>query len=86
MAPCMLEFTSDILKRVWQHKNRFIAGFTKDYDLHILVWFEIHETMESAIIREKSIKRWRRQWKLELVNKLNPYWSDLYDELVKSTK
>ncbi len=78
--------TSNLAKRIWQHKNRLIDGFTKDYALDMLVWFEVHDAMESAILREKRIKRWRRNWKLELVNKLNPYWHDLYDELVTESK
>ena len=74
--------TSDIVKRVWEHKNDVVEGFTKRYGIHALVWYEMHETMESAIVREKTIKGWKRQWKLELIEKENPQWADLYDSLI----
>jgi putative endonuclease len=74
--------TSDIIKRIWEHKNDAVEGFTKRYGVHILVWYEMHQTMESAITREKQIKDWKRQWKLELIEKENPQWTDLYDGLV----
>ena len=74
--------TSDLIKRVWQHKNDLVEGFTKRYGVHILVWFEPHETMESAIAREKAIKEWKRQWKLKLIEGSNPEWRDLYEELL----
>jgi putative endonuclease len=73
--------TSDLIKRVWEHKNDAAEGFTRKYRVHTLVWYEVHETMESAISREKTIKGWRRQWKLELIEKGNPQWTDLYDTL-----
>ena len=78
--------TSHPVKRTWEHKNQFVDGFSKKYGLHILVWFEMHETMESAILREKGLKRWRRKWKLELINRFNPNWRDLYSELVMGSK
>jgi putative endonuclease len=74
--------TSDLVKRVWEHKSGFIEGFTKRHQVHNLVWYEIHENMESAIIREKQLKEWKRQWKLELIEKSNPYWNDLYPTIV----
>ena len=74
--------TSDLIKRVWEHKNQITGGFSKKYGVHDLVWFEIHGTMESAIAREKTLKRWRRQWKLELINRGNPDWRDLYGDLI----
>ena len=74
--------TSDLLKRVWEHKNDMIEGFTKTYRVHNLVWFEQHESMESAILREKAVKEWKRAWKVELIEKLNPKWQDLYDTLL----
>jgi len=74
--------TSDLLKRVWEHKNDVIEGFTKTYRVHNLVWFEQHETMESAILREKAIKEWKRAWKVELIEEANPKWQDLYDTLL----
>ena len=74
--------TSDLTKRVWQHKNNVVEGFTKRYGIHVLVWYELHPTMESAIQREKAIKEWKRAWKLELIEKVNPQWQDLYPELI----
>ena len=73
---------SDIVKRVWEHKNDVVAGFTRRYGVHTLVWYEIHENMESAISREKTIKGWKRPWKLELIEQENPQWNDLYDSLI----
>jgi putative endonuclease len=73
--------TSNLPGRVWQHRRDLVDGFTKRYCVHDLVWFEVHEIMESAINREKAIKGWRRSWKLELIEKTNPYWRDLYPEI-----
>ncbi len=70
--------TSDLVKRIWQHREDFVEGFSKRYQVHRLVWFEQHETMESAILREKRLKDWKRQWKLDLVDASNPSWEDLY--------
>ena len=74
--------TSDLIKRVHEHKTNVVRGFTSDHHVHTLVWFEQHATMETAIVREKAIKGWKRKWKLELVQKQNPYWHDLYDALL----
>ena len=74
--------TSDLVKRVWEHKNNMVAGFTKRYNVHQLVWYEIHENMESAILREKRLKDWKRSWKLNLIESKNPDWHDLYDSIV----
>jgi len=74
--------TSDLVKRVWEHKNGVIDGFTKKYDVHDLVWYELHETMESAIQREKNIKHWKRVWKIDLIEEENPEWEDLYESIV----
>lgn len=74
--------TSDLMKRVWEHKNGVVEGFTKRYGVHILVWYELHQTMESAIAREKVIKEWKRRWKLELIERGNPQWHDLYPALL----
>ena len=73
--------TSDLIKRVWEHKNGLAEGFTKRYAVHELVWYEIHETLESAIVREKALKEWKRKWKLEVIERGNPNWLDLYNEL-----
>ena len=70
--------TSDLVKRIWEHKNNMVEGFTKRYGVHQLVWYELHESMESAIVREKQLKNWKRKWKLELIEKSNPNWQDLY--------
>jgi putative endonuclease len=74
--------TSDLVKRIWQHKNDLIEGFTNQHQVHTLVWYEVHETMESAIAREKNIKAWKRLWKLDLIEGSNPGWNDLYDQIV----
>ena len=74
--------TSDLIKRIWQHKNNLAEGFTKKYSVHHLVWYEMHETMESAIRREKTIKNWTREWKLEAIDKMNAGWDDLYTDLL----
>ena len=73
--------TSDLLKRVWEHKNNVVEGFTKRYGVHSLVWYEPHDTMESAIMREKAIKEWKRAWKLDLIEKANPEWKDLFENI-----
>jgi len=74
--------TSNLIKRIWQHKNNAIEGFTKKYSIHFLVWYELHETMESAIQKEKNIKDWKRTWKLRLIEEKNPLWDDLYKGLL----
>ena len=74
--------TSDLVKRVWEHKSDFVEGFTKQYQVHTLVWYEVHGDMESAIVRAKQLKEWKRQWKVELIEKTNPYWNDLYPTIV----
>ena len=74
--------TSDLVRRIWEHKNGAHEGFTKKYEVHTLVWYERHETMESAISREKAVKKWERSWKIELIEKLNPEWRDLYQEII----
>ena len=74
--------TSDLVKRVWQHKQDMVAGFTRDYVVHCLVYFELHGDMVAAITREKQLKKWRRAWKLELIEEKNADWRDLYAEIV----
>src|SRR5262249_44570575 len=74
--------TSDLVRRIWQHRSNAIASFVQDYGVHRLVLAEFHNTMEAAILRGKRLKKWRRAWKLELIERHNPQWRDLYDELV----
>jgi putative endonuclease len=75
--------TSDLLQRVWQHKTKATQGFTAKYGVDRLVYFEAHGDAASAIQREKQIKKWRRAWKIELIERSNPQWHDLYDEIVR---
>jgi putative endonuclease len=75
--------TSDLVKRVYEHKNDLVKGFTQKYNVHYLVWYEIHESGESAIQREKQIKKWKRAWKLELIGQNNPSWNDLYESICR---
>ncbi|MFT7459342.1 MAG: putative endonuclease [Planctomycetota bacterium] len=74
--------TSNLAKRIWEHKADVVAGFTKLYAVHTLVWYEVHENMDSAILREKALKKWRREWKIRLINSFNPEWKDLYKTIV----
>jgi len=74
--------TSNLIKRVWEHKQHFVAGFTQKYRVDRLVWYELHETMESAISREKAIKSWKRSWKIRSIEAVNPEWRDLYHDMV----
>ncbi|MFW5970378.1 MAG: GIY-YIG nuclease family protein [Halofilum sp. (in: g-proteobacteria)] len=74
--------TSNLIQRIWQHRNHLEPGFTSRYRVHRLVWFELHEHMESAIVREKQIKAGSRRRKLELIERENPVWRDLYDEIL----
>ena len=74
--------TSDLVKRIWQHKNNVFEGFSIKYHLHTLVWFEQHASMEAAILREKQIKGGSRQKKIALIDTLNPQWLDLYERLL----
>jgi len=74
--------TSDLVKRVYQHKAKLVEGFTSRYNIDELVWFEQSDSIESAIAREKQLKEWKRAWKIELIEKANPYWNDLYAGLV----
>jgi len=73
--------TSDLKKRVYEHKAKLVEGFTKEHGVDNLVWYEQHEDINAAINREKLVKKWKRNWKLELVDRFNPLWDDLYDRL-----
>ena len=73
--------TSDLPKRIWQHKQGQGSAFTAKYRLHKLVWYQLHETMEAAITHEKRLKFWKRAWKIDLIEKTNPTWRDLYPTL-----
>ena len=75
--------TSDLIKRTWEHKNKMIPGFTAKYNVHILVYYEIHATYIEAARREKRFKNWCRQWKLNLIETLNPDWRDLYEDICR---
>ena len=73
--------TSNLVKRVWEHKQQFIDGFAEKHNASQLVYFELHNEMLSAITREKQIKAWKREWKLNLIEEKNPYWLDLWDKI-----
>ena len=73
--------TSDLKKRIFEHKNKVVSGFSSNYNVDKLVWYEIHEDAEAALTREKRLKKWMRSWKKELIEKTNPYWNDLYETL-----
>jgi len=77
--------TSDLIKRVWQHREGIADGFTKQYGVKLLVWYEQHETMEIAISKEKAMKKWLRQWKLNAIEKFNPEWLDLWPAITGET-
>jgi putative endonuclease len=74
--------TSDLVKRAWEHRNNVVEGFTKRYGVHLLVWYELHESMDSAIQREKRLKEWKRKWKVQMIEKSNPNWEDLYPGII----
>jgi putative endonuclease len=71
--------TSNLVRRIWEHKTDAVESFTRRYNVHTLVYVEFHDTMENAIRREKQIKQWRRTWKLNLIERENPTWIDLYE-------
>ena len=76
-----LGVTNDLVRRVYQHKTKALGGFTARYGVNLLVWYECYDDPTTAITREKELKKWRRAWKLELIEKMNPSWRDLYDEI-----
>jgi putative endonuclease len=73
--------TDNLVKRVWQHRNGVVPGFTKKYGVKMLVWYELHETREAALTRERQIKKWNRTWKLKIIEQANPAWCDLWDDI-----
>ncbi|MFC3551512.1 GIY-YIG nuclease family protein [Lysobacter cavernae] len=73
--------TSDVVARIWQHRQHLVAGFTQSHGVTLLVWYEQHETMETAIEREKRLKKWNRAWKIRLIEEMNPYWNDLWPDM-----
>ena len=73
--------TSDLVGRTWQHREHVVDGFTKKYQVTMLVWFEMHGDMQSAIQREKQIKAWKREWKIRLIEESSPYWNDLWAQI-----
>jgi putative endonuclease len=73
--------TSDLIARIWQHRNHVVPGFTRRHGVAQLVWYELHGTMDAAITREKRLKKWNRAWKIRLIEESNPYWRDLWDEI-----
>ena len=73
--------TSDLVRRIWEHKTSQIEGFTKKHHAHMLVYYEYHDDMDSAILREKQMKKWNRAWKLRLIEERNPDWNDLFGEI-----
>ena len=73
--------TSNLIQRIWQHRNNLTPGFTQKYQVHRLVYFEIHEDMAQAILREKRLKNWNRTWKLRLIEESNPDWIDLWEQI-----
>ena len=78
--------TSNLIQRIWQHREGLAEGFTKKYRVKTLVWYEQHATMESAIAREKALKKWNRAWKLKLIEQTNPQWRDLWPEINGETE
>ena len=80
-GPLYVGVTSNLPKRIWQHREHVVRGFTAKYNVDRLVWYEAHGGAEAAILREKQLKRWRRAWKIELIEKNNPDWRDLYEEI-----
>ncbi len=73
--------TDDLAKRAYEHRNHVIPGFTSKYNCEKLVWYEVHETRESAFARERRMKKWKRDWKIQLIEEMNPTWNDLFDQI-----
>jgi len=80
-GPLYVGVTGNLTKRAFEHRSRAVASFTAKFNVHRLVWFEPHDNAESAIVREKRIKRWKREWKTKLIEEQNPGWNDLFESL-----
>lgn len=74
--------TNDLKRRVWEHKHNLVRGFTEKYGVHSLVYYEQFDDIKGAILREKQMKRWKRNWKIKQINKINPTWEDLYSKII----
>ena len=75
--------TNDLIRRVYEHKSDLVEGFSKKHKTHRLVYYEIHDTSVAAITREKQLKKWKREWKLKVIEEKNPQWLDLYESVTK---
>jgi len=75
--------TSNLPQRIWQHKQKLVDGFCRQYNVDRLAWFELHVDIYAAIVREKQIKKWKRAWKIELIEANNPAWDDLYETILR---
>ena len=84
MGTLYIGSTSDLVNRVWQHKNKLIPGFTSKYDVNKLVYYEWFDRLENMVIRERQLKKWNRNWKIRLIVQKNPEWKDLYNEVLKN--
>ena len=82
-GPLYIGVTNDLITRVYAHRNNLIEGFTKRYHVHDLVYFEAYDDIHEAITREKRMKKWKREWKIELIEKDNPTWKDLYHHIIE---
>ncbi|MBI5129583.1 MAG: GIY-YIG nuclease family protein [Rhodopseudomonas palustris] len=82
-GPLYVGVTNDLVRRVYEHRSKAVPGFTSRYNITRLVWFEVHDDPISAITREKEIKKWRRDWKIALIERDNPGWDDLYETIVR---
>ncbi len=82
-GPIYIGVTNDLISRVYCHKNNLVDGFTRKYHIHNLVYYEAYNDVMEAINREKRMKKWKREWKIELIEKNNPTWEDLYDHLIR---
>ena len=74
--------TSNLIQRVWQHRNKVVEGFTEENECVLVVWYEVHDDLQEARLRERRIKKWNRPWKLRLIEEMNPRWDDLFDAII----